>query len=339
MTDPLVPAECDLTGMPFMPLQVQRLLDSDLFALSTGDEFKAAVALWCKSWNQKPAGSLPADERVLAHLASAKQWKRVREMAMRGWVLCSDGRYYHPIVAENVLEAWARREDFRETQVNKETRQQRWREKVKRLSALLRNAGVTPPMNPSLKELLSLCETHVPGFVDADVDGDASTVRRPVDESETAKTGDSDSDSDSNKTEDIARALSGPSAGEACKAMRQAGLQDANPSHPELATLLKAGITIDELQAAATTAAASGKGFVYALRTAAGRRRDAAKVGTLPVAGPGRPQPTGETAYQRSMRERAERDFPSIAAKPPGAPKRPTTIEAEVTDVTPHRLG
>jgi hypothetical protein len=49
-----------------MPMDVVRLLDSDLFALSTGDEFKAALALWCKAWLQVPAASLPDDDRVLA---------------------------------------------------------------------------------------------------------------------------------------------------------------------------------------------------------------------------------------------------------------------------------
>lgn len=276
MTDPLVPADCDLRGMPFMPLEVGRLLDSDLFALSTGDEFKAAVALWCKSWTQLPAGSLPKDERVLAHLASAKNWKKVREMAMRGWILCSDGRYYHPVIASNVLEAWDRREEFRDVQDAKDSRQKRWREKLKRLSALLRDAGVTPPMNPSLKELVRLCETHVDGFVDADVDGKASTVRRTVDSL--------DSDSDSRQKEERENAGARPStAGDACKAMRQAGIAEVNPGHPELLALLEAGMTTDELGSAAADAVKLGKGFVYAMRMAASRRRDASKVTQLPA--------------------------------------------------------
>ena len=37
--EPLTPPECDLRGMPFMPLDIVRLFDSDLYALSTGDEF------------------------------------------------------------------------------------------------------------------------------------------------------------------------------------------------------------------------------------------------------------------------------------------------------------
>lgn len=107
---PLLPPEVDLRGMPFMPLDVARLLDSDLFALSSGDEFKAAVALWCKSWTQVPAASLPDDDRVLAHLSGAgARWRSVRPMAMRGWILCADGRWYHSVIADKAREAWAHR--------------------------------------------------------------------------------------------------------------------------------------------------------------------------------------------------------------------------------------
>lgn len=107
---PMTPANCELRGMPYMPLDVVRLIDSDLFALSTGDEFKAAVALWCKSWLQIPAGSLPDDDRVLAHLSSTgPAWKLVKDMALRGWVKCSDGRFYHPVVAEKACVAWNQR--------------------------------------------------------------------------------------------------------------------------------------------------------------------------------------------------------------------------------------
>ena len=93
-----------------MPLDVVRLIDSDLFALSTGDEFKAAVALWCKSWLQLPAGSLPKDDRVLAHLSlTGSRWPKVKSMALRGWIECSDGRLYHAVVAAKACDAWEHR--------------------------------------------------------------------------------------------------------------------------------------------------------------------------------------------------------------------------------------
>lgn len=109
LPEPLTPPDCDLRGMPYMPFDLVRLFDSDLYALSTGDEFKAAFTLWGKSFYQIPAGSLPADDRLLEHLSGARKWKAVRDMALRGWVKCSDGRLYHQTVAEKVLEAWASR--------------------------------------------------------------------------------------------------------------------------------------------------------------------------------------------------------------------------------------
>lgn len=67
-----------------------------------------------------------------------------------------------------------------------------------------------------------------------------------------------------------------PSPGGAASArMRQAGLADANPSHPKLLALLAAGITLDELWQAASEAVQKKKGFAYALALAEGRRRDA----------------------------------------------------------------
>ena len=100
LPEPMTPPDCDMRRMPFMPLEVQRLLDSDLMAISTGDEFKAAVTLWCAAWYQVPAGSLPNDDRILKFLSRAgAKWPRVRDVALRGFVLCADGRLYHPLVA------------------------------------------------------------------------------------------------------------------------------------------------------------------------------------------------------------------------------------------------
>ena len=110
LPEPLVPAEVDLRGLPFMPLDVVRLMDSDLFALSNGEEFKAAVALWCKCWLQVPAGSLPNDDRVLAHLSgSGSRWAKVKAMALRGFTACADGRFYHAVIAEKAMDAWQHR--------------------------------------------------------------------------------------------------------------------------------------------------------------------------------------------------------------------------------------
>lgn len=110
LPEPLVPEECDLRGLPYMPLDTIALLESDLFALSTGDEFKAAVTLWCRAWYQVPAGSLPDNDRILASLShTGPAWQSVKEIALSGWVKCSDGRLYHPTIAPKAIKAWAGR--------------------------------------------------------------------------------------------------------------------------------------------------------------------------------------------------------------------------------------
>jgi hypothetical protein len=93
-----------------MPLDVVRLRDSDLTAMETAEAFRAAVMLWCASWHQLPAASLPDDNRVLANLSGygrvVKEFEKERDGALRGWVKCTDGRLYHPVVAEKAVEAW-----------------------------------------------------------------------------------------------------------------------------------------------------------------------------------------------------------------------------------------
>lgn len=107
MTQPLTPADCDLRDYVWMPLDCTRLLTSETWILGSAAEKVAALTLWMKAWHQVPAGSLPNNERMLAHLSEAgADWPLVRDHALRGWVLCDDGRLYHPVVAEKARESW-----------------------------------------------------------------------------------------------------------------------------------------------------------------------------------------------------------------------------------------
>ncbi|MFF7398866.1 DUF1376 domain-containing protein [Achromobacter sp. NPDC008082] len=130
-----------------MPLDTERLLDSDMMALSTGEELKTALRLWCKSWNQEPAASLPDDDRILAHLAGKdlSAWRKVRDMALRGFVKCSDGRLYHPVIAEKAIEAMRRREEHLAAKEGDNDRKREEREDRKLLFAALREIGVILP--------------------------------------------------------------------------------------------------------------------------------------------------------------------------------------------------
>ena len=110
---PLTPPDCNLRDFPFMPLHVQRLLNSDLAADETPETCWAALLLWSVSWHEVPCASIPDDDEWIAKRARYwhrgkldAEWATVREGALRGWVKCIDGRLYHPVVAENALEAW-----------------------------------------------------------------------------------------------------------------------------------------------------------------------------------------------------------------------------------------
>jgi hypothetical protein len=110
---PLVPAEVDLRDFAFMPLDVQRLRDSDLTSEETPEACWAAVLLWCAAWHQVPAASIPdSDQWQAKHTGYVSRGRvdpqcvNVKRGALRGWVACSDGRLYHPVIAEKAIDAW-----------------------------------------------------------------------------------------------------------------------------------------------------------------------------------------------------------------------------------------
>lgn len=114
LPDPLVPPEVDLGGYEWMPLYGDKLLNSETWVLASAEAKVAALTLWWQSYaHQRPAGSLPNNDRLLADAAgygvAVAAWKAIKEEALRGWVLCSDGRLYHPVVAKLALQAWETR--------------------------------------------------------------------------------------------------------------------------------------------------------------------------------------------------------------------------------------
>lgn len=107
---PLVPAEVDLSDFPRMPFYVSRLRRSKSWLLAKKQPELGfyMMNLWMASWHETPPGSLEDDEDVLMDFAMCKErrWPEVREVVLRNWVKCSDGRLYHPTVAEVVAFAW-----------------------------------------------------------------------------------------------------------------------------------------------------------------------------------------------------------------------------------------
>ncbi len=105
---PLIDKEVDLRDFRFMPLDIVKLMNSETWALASGNEAKACINLWCKAWHQVPAGSLPNNEHLLAIWSGIPDWEACSDIALRGFIQCSDGRLYHPVICEKAMEAWGR---------------------------------------------------------------------------------------------------------------------------------------------------------------------------------------------------------------------------------------
>ena len=112
---PPIPSDVDLRSFPWMPLYGDQLFTSDFNYLCSDAEWRAGVTLWWAAWKQIPAGSLPDDDRALCNFAGLgkdiKAWKKLKNHAMRGFVKCSDDRWYHLVLAEKSLKAWKIKKD------------------------------------------------------------------------------------------------------------------------------------------------------------------------------------------------------------------------------------
>jgi len=143
---PLVPAEVDLRDFAFMPLEVGRLLRSRtwLTAKRRPELGFYLLNLWVASWHEVPAGSLPDDDEVLADFArcTPARWKKLRDELMAAWVRCSDGRLYHPVVAEKALMAWAGKAKQRGRTSNASA--VRWESRKKSVTDPARSPSGTP---------------------------------------------------------------------------------------------------------------------------------------------------------------------------------------------------
>jgi hypothetical protein len=166
--EPLTPPDCDLRGMDFFPLDTMRLLDSELWLKASADEFKAAVGLWCMAWRQLPAGSIPDDDAILSRWAVGwgLNWAKVRTGALHGFVKCTDGRLYHPVLCVKALEAWAARQKHKVRQAEDAERKRIAREeKARRRAAEKAAASVDASAdNPGTSADASEgCPADIPG--------------------------------------------------------------------------------------------------------------------------------------------------------------------------------
>ncbi|NUB05867.1 DUF1376 domain-containing protein [Azospirillum sp. Vi22] len=113
LPDPLVPAGIDLSGYDYMPLYVTRLRKSRTWVRCKRRPAHGfyLMNMWTEAFtSHERAGSLPDDDDLLADAAmcAPDDWESIKAdiMTGTGWILCNDGRWYHPVVAEVVIEVW-----------------------------------------------------------------------------------------------------------------------------------------------------------------------------------------------------------------------------------------
>lgn len=112
----------DLRRYEFMPLSVQALRDSEIADRHkvSAEGFRAAVLLWCASWHQVPAATLPDDDRALARMAGLdgdlRRWRHIREEALHGFVFNeSIGRLQHIWLGCRAKDVWEKGRKKRES--------------------------------------------------------------------------------------------------------------------------------------------------------------------------------------------------------------------------------
>ena len=114
-------------------LNVERLMASELVALSSHEVVAASLFLWCRAWKQRPAASLPDDDRVNAAFAKLPiaRFKKLKDQILRGFIKCSDGRLYHRVLSEEAENAFAKKQAFKRKRAADAKRLQEWRKNQK----------------------------------------------------------------------------------------------------------------------------------------------------------------------------------------------------------------
>lgn len=82
----------------------QRIKSSKTWRLCPSDQKNNLLRVWLDCWNEVPAGSWENDSELIAAAIDVppRIFEAHRDILMRGWVLHSDGRLYHPVITTMV---------------------------------------------------------------------------------------------------------------------------------------------------------------------------------------------------------------------------------------------
>ena len=110
MQHPPYPATTKAGGFKF-ELDCERIAQSDTWALAAPYQRPLLLMLWFIAWQQTPCGSLPKDDTLNAARLGMEPdvFQSNKAILLRGWIEADDGRLYHPIITQPVLEMMGRK--------------------------------------------------------------------------------------------------------------------------------------------------------------------------------------------------------------------------------------
>lgn len=256
---------------------------------------------------------LPADIKAVQRLVGArtKEEKKSVEVVLSEFFFLGDDGWHNSRCDEEISNFLSGEPEREVKKANEENRLKRHREERSNLFKRLTDAGLHATWNIGMKELRELVagitessklkqiDDHAtpPATPPATAPATPATAthtpdtrhQTPVVNPEVIHTVSESERLPRETPPDSAPVPPSTPAGEACLAIREAGIQTTNPSHPTLIALLNAGADADEFRIAAREAVAKGKAdFAYVIGTVRKRREEAAALvlhqGRMPTA-------------------------------------------------------
>lgn len=222
--------------------------------LLTTEQHGAYCLLLMACW--KEGGSLPADDETLAAITKlpVPTWKKYRDKLLQFFIV-EEGTLHHKRVSLEV--AKARGMVAQKSQAGKKGAARRWQKDSKPNGESDGKPIADAMADPMAEPMRGQWRLDAPS---------PSPLQNPITNTQALTT-------DAREMPEGVNCL----PGHACRAMREAGIDRVNPSHPDVLELCAAGATMQEFSDAAKEAREKGKHFAYALGIMKGRRADAAK--------------------------------------------------------------
>jgi hypothetical protein len=292
LPEPPVPLEADLRDFPWMRLHIRIQKSKQWLIFKRRPELAFyTLNLWMYAWHEAPAGSIEADDDVLADAAMCdpRKWAKLRPDLLRDWIEYR-GRLYQPLVCELVRDAWAEKQAHRaRTKAATEAREAKRRERDEQRSAAddQRNEqrddgrdvhqergrskgkgegkgkGDVPLKPPTTTHS---ARTTVPTRAKSGTHALQGETKPPTREPNRAA-GETSAEPTAGeaaraRVQTLVTRTAGSPTGELCKALRAGGCMDAPPSHPQLVDWIARGVSVSTINDALAIAKSKKKGQI-----------------------------------------------------------------------------